>query len=247
MNQEVKQISFYDDTLIGVKDNDNQIWLGVRQACLNIGLSEGQADRQVKNLQTDLVFSNSVVGLNVKFDGQVRNTICIKEDFVTLWLAKIRLTPTMQKENPVAVDKLVKYQLEAQKILHNAFTGNKESQLQFYKNVGLDDFMKQIDDRITAQENVLTTCAAVFQNMIDYSTINYKQQNDLLQTARKRINVLLGGAHSEEYKEYSRTYFKNLWQDFCKAFECGSYKDLNPLYMADDVAKEWISNWTYNE
>lgn len=93
----------------------------------------------------------------------------------------------------------------------------------------------------------LETCAAVFQSMIDYSTINYKQQQDLLQTARKRVNNLLGGAHSEEYKEYSRIYFKNLWQDFCKAFQCGSYKDLNPLYMADDVAKNWISEWEYSE
>lgn len=93
----------------------------------------------------------------------------------------------------------------------------------------------------------ITTCAAVFQNMIDYSTINYKQQQDLLQAARKRVNSLLGGAHSPEYKEYSRTYFKNLWKDFCKTFQCGSYKDLNPLYMADDVAKKWIQSWEYVE
>lgn len=95
--------------------------------------------------------------------------------------------------------------------------------------------------------DTLTTCAAVFQSMIDYSTINYKQQQDLLQTARKRVNLLLGGAHSPEYKEYSRIYFKNLWQDFCKAFDCGSYKDLNPLYMADDTAKKWIQSWEYTE
>lgn len=95
--------------------------------------------------------------------------------------------------------------------------------------------------------DTLTTCAAVFQSMIDYSTINYKQQQDLLQTARKRVNVLLGGAHSTEYKEYSRIYFKNLWQDFCQAFQCGSYKDLNPLYMADDMAKKWIQSWEYTE
>lgn len=95
--------------------------------------------------------------------------------------------------------------------------------------------------------DTLTTCAAVFQSMIDYSTINYKQQQDLLQTARKRANHLLGGAHSPEYKEYSRIYFKNLWQDFCKVFQCGSYKDLNPLYMADDTAKKWIQSWEYTE
>lgn len=95
--------------------------------------------------------------------------------------------------------------------------------------------------------DTLTTCAAVFQSMIDYSTINYKQQQDLLQTARKRVNSLLGGTHSPGYKEYSRIYFKNLWQDFCKAFDCGSYKDLNPLYMADDTAKKWIQSWEYVE
>ena len=95
--------------------------------------------------------------------------------------------------------------------------------------------------------DTLKACAAVFQSMIDYSTINYKQQQDLLQTARNRVNFLLGGAHSPEYKEYSRIYFKNLWQDFCKAFECGSYKDLNPSHMADDTAKKWIQKWEYIE
>ena len=95
--------------------------------------------------------------------------------------------------------------------------------------------------------DTLKACAAVFQSMIDYSTINYKQQQDLLQTARNRVNFLLGGAHSPEYKEHSRIYFKNLWQDFCKAFECGSYKDLNPSHMADDTAKKWIQKWEYIE
>lgn len=68
-----------------------------------------------------------------------------------------------------------------------------------------------------------------------------------MQTARKRVNSLLGGAHSPEYKEHSRVYFKNLWQDFCKAFDCGSYKDLNPMYMAEDIAKKWILKWEYEE
>lgn len=93
------------------------------------------------------------------------------------------------------------------------------------------------DAKFTEALDTITNCAAVFK----------KQQQDLLQTARKRVNTLLGGAHSTEYKEYSRIYFKNLWQDFCKAFDCGSYKDLNPLYMVDDIAKKWIQNWEYEE
>lgn len=103
------------------------------------------------------------------------------------------------------------------------------------------------DEKFTEALNTITACADVFKKIVDYSTINYKQQQELLQTARQRVNSLLGGAHSPEYKEYSRVYFKNLWQDFCKAFDCGSYKDLNPMYMAEDIAKKWILKWEYEE
>lgn len=103
------------------------------------------------------------------------------------------------------------------------------------------------DEKFTEALNTITACADVFKKIVDYSTINYKQQQELLQTARQRVNNLLGGAHSPKYKENSRVYFKNLWQDFCKAFDCGSYKDLNPMYMAEDIAKKWILKWEYEE
>lgn len=103
------------------------------------------------------------------------------------------------------------------------------------------------DEKFTEALNTITSCADVFKKIVDYSTINYKQQQELLQAARQRVNNLLGGAHSPEYKEHSRVYFKNLWQDFCKAFDCGSYKDLNPMYMAEDIAKKWILKWEYEE
>ena len=94
---------------------------------------------------------------------------------------------------------------------------------------------------------VIHDCASVFQSMIDYATINYQQQNELLQVAKDRVNYLLGGAHSVKYKKHSRTYFKNLWIQFCQAFHCDSYKNLNPLYMAENVAKNWIANWVYEK
>lgn len=89
----------------------------------------------------------------------------------------------------------------------------------------------------------LTTCAAIFQNMIAFATINYHQQQELLQLVRNRVNFLLGGIDSDLYKKRSRAYFKNLWMDFGRCFHCGTYKDLNPLYF--DAAQEWIQNWNY--
>lgn len=98
-----------------------------------------------------------------------------------------------------------------------------------------EQFLKALD--------ALTTCASVFQSMMEYSTISYKQQQELLQTAIKRVNHLLGGAHSPQYKEWSRIYFKNLWLNFADYFKCGTYKDLNPVHMKS--AKEYLQNWTY--
>lgn len=109
------------------------------------------------------------------------------------------------------------------------------------------NYVMMTNDRYENMLETVTSCAAIFQNMIDYATINYKQQNDLLTCAKERVLFLLGGAHSEEYKKHSRTYFKNLWIQFCMAFDCDSYKNLNPIYMADDVAKHWILEWTYEK
>jgi len=47
------------------------------------------------------------------------------------------------------------------------------------------------------------------------STFTPDEQQELLQAARRRVSQLLGGAHSDRYKQSSRTYFRNLWQDFC--------------------------------
>ena len=39
--------------------------------------------------------------------------LCLDLDYIPLWLAKIAITPTMQKENPELVNKLIDYQLKA--------------------------------------------------------------------------------------------------------------------------------------
>lgn len=74
-------------------------------------------------------------------------------------------------------------------------------------------------------------------------TINNRQAQKLLFAAKDQVNMLLGGTHSSNYKNKSRTYFKNLWLNFCGHFEIGSYKDLNPLNY--DQAIDYIENWKY--
>ena len=63
MKTEIKEIPFNGSTLLGIRDENGQVWLAVKKACLDIGLSEGQAQRQITNLQKDLVFCEGVANL----------------------------------------------------------------------------------------------------------------------------------------------------------------------------------------
>lgn len=237
MNQEIKKIKFGEDELLGVKTEDGQVWLGVRKVCLDIGLNENQADRQVKNIQMDLVLSEGSSNLTILTKGGKQALVAIKEDFVTLWLAKIALTPSMQKKSPKAVAKLISYQLRAQKTLHEAFTSTEERKQEFYSTLGLEGKIEELSREITG----LTGQVAL---LIDSATINSRQAQKLLETARFRIKYLLGGSvDTVEYRQNSRKYFKRLWNSFAKSFSTNTYRDLNPLNI--DSAIKYIGQWEY--
>lgn len=243
MKTEVKEIPFNGSTLLGIRDENGQVWLSVRKACLDIGLSEGQAQRQITNLQKDLVFEGAVENLNCKYATQVRKITCVKEKFVTLWLAKISLTPSMQKKNPEAVQKLLIYQLEAADVLHKAFYKTEEQKSTFNTRMGLEGRIEGMQIQINNMENMMCEQMEKLDSVMDNMTLSTRQQQKLYKAAKDRINHLLGGAHSPEYKENAKSYFINLWNGLKSLYGCASYKDLNPKYY--DVAFDYISEWEY--
>ena len=118
---EIKNIDFYGGEILGVKTQEGKVYMGVSKACYDIGLTENQKDNEVAKIQKDLVLSKGCKKLPLKFEGQVRHVLCIEKGFIPLWLAKISITPNMQKENPETVERLIKYQLEAKDVLEKAF------------------------------------------------------------------------------------------------------------------------------
>lgn len=54
---EVRKVPFMGTELMAARDNDGQIWAGVRWMCDGIGFSEGQRKRQIANIQEDTVLS----------------------------------------------------------------------------------------------------------------------------------------------------------------------------------------------
>lgn len=105
----------------------------------------------------------------------------------------------------------------------------------------LEEQREDIKLTITELQNARNELKKVMDNM----TLTTVQQNTIHIAAKDRVNILLGGAHSPEYKKKSRMYFINLWNNLKERFECGSrWQDLNPnSYMA---AIQFIENWSYD-
>lgn len=243
MKTEVKNIPFAGGELLGVRTEDGKVWLAVKKACLDIGLNENQARTEIKKIQDALLFRNECKKLSVKFDTQVRETLFLQEKFVPMWLAQINLTPAMQKKNADTVHKLLQYQTSAAGVLHKAFYETEEQKEAFHESLGLEGEVLELRGEV---KNLTSSIFGLKDNLdilIESSTINTRQQQKLYAAAKDRINYLLGGAHSKSYKENSKSYFINLWNDLKERYECSSYKDLNPIHFTK--ALDFVSNWCY--
>lgn len=253
MKKDVKEIPFAEGSLLGIRTEDGKIWLGVRKACRDIGLTDAQARAEVSKVQESLLLKNSCKKLSLKFETQVREVLVLAEKFVPMWLAQINLTPTMQKKNPEAVQKLLKYQLEAADVLHGAFYETEEQKSTFNAEMGLEGQIVELKEQLkmtTIQlnnvEETLDVQNEKLDAVMDNMTLTTVQQGRLQRAVKDRVNHLLGGAHSPEYKEYSRTYFINIWNSLKERFSCGSrWQDLNPKYF--NQAFDYISEWEYAE
>ena len=49
----VKSVDLMGDTVMAAKDSVGNIWAGINFFCKALGMSKGQRDRQVQNVQTD--------------------------------------------------------------------------------------------------------------------------------------------------------------------------------------------------
>lgn len=124
-NLVIKEINFYGDKLIAVEDKlTNKIYVSVKTVCIGIGLSDGQFKRQKQNLHEDIILSKGITNLKYPTEGGIQEVLCIELNYLPLWLAKIAITPKMQKDNSDVADKLVEYQINAKDALAQAFKHN---------------------------------------------------------------------------------------------------------------------------
>lgn len=124
---EILEQDFNGDNIMTVKmKGSNKVYIGVTWITHALGFNKNNHDRQVKNIQSDIVLSKGASYLTLPTKGGNQKALCIEIDYLPLWLAKISITPNMKNENPEVVDKLVDYQLRAKDVLAKAFLGKQE-------------------------------------------------------------------------------------------------------------------------
>ena len=123
-----KDVKFNNDRVLAVM-KDGKLYVGVSGICNNLKMSKKMKDRQVANIQSDVVLSKGCLKFGAGVFDQYNQTLAIELNYLPLWLAKIRITPNMVDEKKELVKKLVEYQLHAKDVLAAAFLNNKPKQL----------------------------------------------------------------------------------------------------------------------
>lgn len=233
MNNLVKQVDFYGDKLIAIKNPDTEkIYVGVSYVCKGIGFNKGQKDRQTENVQQDIVLKKGCRKFEAGVFDQNNSTIAIDINYLPLWLAKISITPTMQNEQPEIADKLINYQLKAKDVLAAAFVNKQLSpmdqlRLQYQVIEQHEEKLSNFDSRLAKVEN--------------NTTIDYSQQEELRNLGTKKVVAILGGSDAPAYKELNKKVFSSFWRDYKRKLNVNSYR--NTLVKDFEIGRKVIIEW----
>lgn len=133
---------------------------------------------------------------------------------------------------------------KVQRKLVNSYFRLQEVASQSSEVIELQKDLTTVFVQVNNMESMLEEQSELLYSVMDSMTISTRQQEKILKTARNRVNSLLGGAHSEDYRIMGRTYLANLWNNFKSDLHCGSsYKDLNPADFGKAI--DWINQWEY--
>lgn len=250
------EFQFHGDMLRAAQDPDGKVWVGVRWVCQGIGFGEDKIDNERKKIQKDIVLSKGVKFYSLGEDRAKSNVLCINLDYVPLWLAKIAITPTMQRENPVLVNKLIDYQLKAKDVLADAFLSNKKTteeivpvykpqgnmiQLQFpdIQMPAIPDYSNRLDE-INNKIDKLYVEMGKFATAIMNTNANPVKLNNAIPVKKEDKKKALSPIEQEYYDWKKRT---NEFVD--KLSESSKFTDRNSVlkYLYDYINKTYGIVW----
>lgn len=235
----VKPVDVLGSQVMAAKDSEGQIWAGVRWFCQGLDFSKGQIDRQIKNIQNDSALSKGASNLTLPTNGGTQDVLCLRIDFIPLWLAKITITEKTRQERPDFAAKLLNYQLKAKDILANAFIEKKSAG----EPAPLQQQIQLIAQGTTELYQKVDTLAERMDNFEQNLPLLPEDADDVSKEIKKRVTELLGGKNSNAYhnKSLSQKAFKDAYRNLKSNFDVSSYKAIkrNRKDMAVQIAREY--------
>lgn len=235
----VKNVDVLGSQIVAAKGTDGYIYAGVSYFCNALGMTKGQKDRQVTNVQSDEVLKMGCLKLEAGVLDANNETIALRIDFIPLWLAKITITEKTRQERPDFAAKLLNYQLKAKDILTNAFIEKKSAG----EPATLQQQIQLIAQGTTELYQKVDTLAERMDNFEQNLPLLPEDADDVSKEVKKRVLEVLGGKDSNAYhdKSLSQKVFKDAYRNLKSNFNISSYKAIkrNRKDMAVQIAREY--------
>lgn len=217
----VKNVDVLGDSIMAAKDEEGNVWAGVSYFCNALGMTKGQKDRQVTNVQKDEALKRGCLRLEAGVLDSSNETIALRIDYIPLWLAKITITDKTRKEHPELADKLLEYQLRAKDILADAFTP-KHSKIPQSPLELLElhyEAIKQVDGKV----NEIRTEFEKFKQDIP---IFGEECSNITDEVKVKVRECLGGKDAPAYqdKQLHRKLYRDIYTQINRMFGVKKYK-----------------------
>lgn len=198
----VKDVQFNGSTLRAAQDAENIIWVGVAWVCQGLGLTEGQMKNERKKIQTDEVLSQGTKFHPLGSGNSDSEVLCLKLDFLPLWLAKIHVTPKMRRDNPQLADRLVTYQIKAKDVLAEAFLKKNDLSSQM-------EYSKQIEDLQSTIEKMRQENQKMYKDMSSLANIilDWKESFENNNSIKLALSEV---ATTSSLKSWKETMYKKM-------------------------------------
>lgn len=246
---QVKDVEFNGAMLKAVQDLNKIIWVGVKWVCEGIGFNETKTDNERKKLSKDIVLSKGVKFYSLPTNRGNQEVLCLQLDYLPLWLAKISITPTMKRDNPELVEKLVAYQLKAKDVLAAAFLPKiahtmQPEPSQHFIQIPLPDY-SSILNRIDIMESFMlmkvveqfsqseSRMKSLEQRMDDF-TMNMTNLSRFIVDKMEKFDML----HKPEPVEPVVTVEQSFYSDDRKLWKRKVYKLMDDILLHDHKFSE---------
>ena len=137
-------VTFYKDKVTAFLANDGEVYAAANNILRNIGFNEDRVKAIRKKWRDDRVISKGGRYFTLLSNGGSQDTLCFSTKILPLALAKISITPELEKSYPEVVEKLVCYQLECADVLYKHFMQKSASTRQ--------DVQSRVDKPLTCDD-----------------------------------------------------------------------------------------------